>query len=70
MCTHPSPLKKKKVFIYLAALGLSCSMWDIWLSYVGPSSLTRNQSRPLALGAWNLSHWTNREVPSLSLLNH
>ena len=45
-----------KNFIYLAALGLSCSMWGLvpwpgfkpWLS---------------ALGAQSLSHWTTREVP-------
>ena len=37
--------------------GSSCSTWDpVPWAGIGP--------RPLALGAWNLSHWTTREVPS------
>ena len=44
------------LFIYLAALGLSCSMWDLapWPG-IKPG--------PPALGAQSLSHWTTREVP-------
>ena len=41
---------------YLAAPGLSCSMWDL-VPWPGVAS------RPPALGAWSLSHWTTREVP-------
>ena len=38
-------------------LGLSCGIWDLipW-SGIEPG--------PLSLGAWSLSHWTTREVPS------
>ena len=42
---------------YLSALGLSCSMWDLV-----PSPGIKPW--PPALGAWSLSHWTTREVPS------
>ena len=35
---------------------------------MGSSSLTRNGTWPPALGAWNLSHWTTREVPVLVML--
>ena len=43
-------------FIYLlAALCLSCSMWDLV-----PRS--RIEPRPPALVAWSLNHWTTREV--------
>ena len=44
------------MFIYLAALGLSCSIWDLvpW-SGIKP--------RPSALGVQSLSHWTTKEVP-------
>ena len=35
---------------------------------MGSSSLTRNGTRPPALGARNLSHWTTREVPALVML--
>ena len=45
--------------IYLAVLGLSCGTRDLYLQHVGSSSLTR----PPALGAQSLSHWTTREVP-------
>ena len=51
------------VFIYLAMLGLSCGIWDL-------VSWPKIESRPLALGAWSLNHWTTREVPILSVLNH
>ena len=50
-------------FIYLAMLGLSCSMrilscgmWDLV-----PSPGIK--PRPSVLGAWSLNHWTTREVP-------
>ena len=43
---------------YLAALGLSCSMWDL-------VPCPGIESRPPALGAWTLSHWTTREAPKL-----
>ena len=41
--------KKILIFIYLAALGLSCSTWDLV-----PQPET--EPRPPALGAWSLSH--------------
>ena len=49
---------KKKSFIYfnLAALGLSCCMWDL-------APCPGIEPRPPALGAQSLSHWTTREVP-------
>ena len=64
------------VFIYLAALGLSCSMWDLFscgmrtLSW-GMWDLVpwpRLEPGPPALGAQSLSHWTTREVLSLFIL--
>ena len=42
-------------FIYLAALGLCCSTWDLLLWHVGSSSLTGIKPRPPALGAQSLS---------------
>ena len=45
------------LFIYLPALGFSCGR------HMGSSSLTRDRIWPPALGAWNPSHWTTREVP-------
>ena len=44
-----------KVFIYLAAPGLSYSMWDL----VPRPGI---ESRPPVLGAQSLSHWNTREV--------
>ena len=43
--------------IYLTALGLSCSMWGLF-------SLPGIEPGPPTLGAWSLSHWTTREVPT------
>ena len=43
------------LFVYLAALGLSCSMWDL-VPQPGVEPV------PPALGVWSLSHWTPREV--------
>ena len=45
-----------KVFIYLAALGLSCGTWDL-VPWAGI------KPQPPALGARSLTHWTPREVP-------
>ena len=39
---------------------LSCGMWDL-VPWPGI------EPGPPALGAWNLSHWTTREVPIISL---
>ena len=43
------------LFIYVAALGLNCSMWDL----VPGAGI---KPGPYALGVWSLSHWTIREV--------
>ena len=71
---------KKKKIMYLSVPGLSCSARDsrssLWhansqLWHVGSSSLTRDGTRPSALGACSLSHWTSlshREVPNPKLL--
>ena len=40
----------------------------IWPQHAGSSSLTRDQTLALALGAQSLSHWTTREVCNLLLL--
>ena len=45
-----------KILIYLAVLGLSCSMWDL-VPWPGM------EPKPPALGAQSLSYWTTREVP-------
>ena len=44
------------LFIYLAALGLSCGRWDL---------IPRPGIKPgpPTLGAQSLSHWTTREIP-------
>ena len=49
---------KKLLFIYLAALGLSCGMQGLvpW---------PRIEPRPLTLGPQSLSLWTTREVPMI-----
>ena len=60
-----------KIFIYLAALGLSCGMWDldlhchmqiptwsIWDLVLQPGI----EPRSPALGAQHFSHWTTRVV--------
>ena len=46
------------IFIYLAMPGLSCSMQDLvpWPEI---------EPGPPALRAWNLNHWTTREVPEV-----
>ena len=48
------------LFIYLAVLGLSCSMWDL----VPEPGM---EPRPPRLGAQSLSHCTTREVPPCQL---
>ena len=48
-------------YFYLAALGLSCSMWDL-VPWPG------NEPGPPALGAQRLSHRTTREIPLMLLL--
>ena len=45
-----------KKIIYLTVPGLYCSMWDL----VPQPGI---ESRPPALGAQSLSHWTTREFP-------
>ena len=50
------------MFIYLAALGLSCGMWDL-------VPRPRIQPGPHVLGDWSLSLWTTREVPISSFFN-
>ena len=49
-------------FIYLAALGLSCSMWALvpWAGF---------EPWLPALGAQSLSHWTTRKVPEIFFLS-
>ena len=60
------------IFIYLAELGLSCSMQDLQsllqhMRDLRPCSGMEPGSP--ALGAKSLSHWTNREVQKLILNN-
>ena len=52
---------KKYIFVYLTALGLSFSIWDL-----DPSP--RIEPRPPALGAWSLGHWTTREASKFPIL--
>ena len=55
-------LKKSFLFIYLVVPGLSCGTWtlnhNMWDLVPWPGI----EPGPPALGAWNLSHWTTREV--------
>ena len=53
------------IFIYLAAVGFSCSMWDPQLQHVGSSSVTTDQTQSPAVGAWSFSHLTTKESPRL-----
>ena len=52
-----------KYFIYLAALGLSCSIWVFSCSMWNLVSRLGIEPRPPALGAQTLTYWTTREVP-------
>ena len=47
-------------FCYLATEGLSCGMLD-------PVPQPGIEPGPPALGAWGLSHWTAKEIPSMTL---
>ena len=51
-------IKKKKSFLYfnLAALGLSCCMWDL-------APCPGIEPRPPALGVQSLSHWITIHLP-------
>ena len=60
----------KKIFIYLAVLGLFCSMWDPQLWRVGSSSLTGTEPGALTLEVQNPSHWTTKDVPAYFILNY
>ena len=66
-----------KIFTYLAAPGLTCSMQSLQVEHVGCFSCEMwafscgtwhlvphpgIKPRPPALGGWSLSHWTTREV--------
>ena len=58
---HMCHLLKKT---YLSALHLSCITPGLQFSlrHVGSTSMIRDRTRPSALGAWSLSHWTTREI--------
>ena len=68
------------VFIYLAVLGLSCSMQDLQSSLQHDGSLVEAHKllvaaggiqfpdQDSALGAQSLSQWTTREVPQIGFL--
>ena len=49
--------------IFIAARRICVVACELLVVAVESSSLTRDQTRPPALGAWSLSHWTTREVP-------
>ena len=51
------------LFIYLAVSNLCCSVWDLV-----PWPGIRLQLP--VLGAWNLRHWTTREVPPMVHFNY
>ena len=61
---HRGDISFKKKFIYLTAPGLSCSNGIFSFIKYEFSFLTRDGTRPLAVGKWGLSHWTTRDVPS------
>ena len=53
------------LFIWLHwVLAAACKVfiWSMWDLVPWPRIEPRIQPRPLALGAWSLSHWTTREV--------
>ena len=56
----------KKLFTYLAAPGLRCSLWTLSCSMRDLISQPRIKPKPLSLGARSFSYWTTREVPSFS----
>ena len=51
----------KYIFIYLAPLGLICSVWNL----VPQPGV---KLKPPTLRAWGLSHWTAKEVPVRNFL--
>ena len=53
-------LKLEGLFYSFIYLFIGHIMW-----HEGLSSLTRDQLKHSALGAWSLNHWTTREVPGL-----
>ena len=68
----------KKLFIYLAVLGLSYDVWGL-LSICGAwaylpygmwdlSSLTRDGTRAPCIGRQILNHWATREAPIFLLI--
>ena len=53
-------------YLYLAAPGLSCSMWDLFgYSVQDLVPWTGIEPQPPALGLRSLSHWTPRDVPAV-----
>ena len=52
------------VCMYLAVWDLSCSMWTSWSMWNLVPWPGIDPQTP-ALGAWNLTHWTTREVPGV-----
>ena len=54
------------LFIYLAALGLSCGMQDLSCGMWDLVPRPGIEPGPPALGARSLNHWTTREVPTWS----
>ena len=66
-----------KIFIYLAASGLSCNMWfrifgctcEPLVVARGCSSRTRDQTPSPLHRECGVSHWTTREVPSFPSLS-
>ena len=66
--THRGPAFQEEakagfLFVCVATLGLSYSIWDL----VPRSGI---ESRPPALGAQSLSHWTTRGVPEMQFSLH
>ena len=58
--------KNLKAFVYLAAPGLSCGMWNHSCSMWDLVPWSGIDPRPPALGVWSLSNRTTREVPPVS----
>ena len=56
-------LKFIYLFIYLAVLGLGCGMLSHSCSMCDLVPQPGIELKTPAMGAWNLSHWTTREVP-------
>ena len=65
------------IYLFILAVpGLSCGMWNLLVAAYGLLSCGMwdrvpwpgIESRPPALGARSLTHWTTREVPRDSLI--